>query len=84
MRKSQMAEILGRKLKEIGFGKVMITGVDYKGDYYKGIVKDETVEIQVVPNMIMEEGKTPVNFKGNIEFLKRQRERNRMPLNKEM
>ena len=41
---------------------------------------DDIVEIQVVP----EKMEIPPDFKGNREFIKKQRERNRIPLNEEI
>lgn len=48
MTKSELAKDIGRFLKEMTFGQVNITGSD-DGDHYKGLLKDETVEIRVVP-----------------------------------
>jgi len=80
MRKSDVARNIGKTLKEMSFGKVSVTGTDYKGDYYKGVLMDDIVEIQVVP----EKMEIPPDFKGNREFIKQQRERNRITLNEEI
>lgn len=78
--KSELAKIIGQKLKEMTFGKVYITGTDYKGDSYKGLLRDETVEIEVIP----EELEIRSGFKGNLKFVKEQRFRNKIELNLEL
>ncbi len=82
MHKYEIAEEIGKMLKQMSFGQVNITGVDYKGDYYKGMLKDETVEIRVVPDMDSEQNLFSPSFKGNKEFVTQQRQRNRMVLDK--
>ena len=86
MTKRQLAEVIGQKLKEISFGKVSITGIDYTGDYYKGMLESESVEIQVEPNARMENGEFyhREGSIGNKEYWLKRRERDRVELNKEL
>jgi hypothetical protein len=46
------------------------------------MLKDETVEIRVVPDMDSEQNLFSPSFKGNKEFVTQQRQRNRMVLDK--
>jgi len=77
MRKSQIAKIIGGVLKEIGFGTVSIIGTDFKGEYFKGSLSDESVTIEVVP----EKFEIRDGFEGNMEYVLKSRERNKIELN---
>ena len=49
-------------------------------DYYKGVLRDESVEISVIP----EEQKIRAGFEGNREFVRQQRERLKMVLDEKL
>jgi len=80
MSKTELAEVIGKKLKEETFGKVFIRGTDYKGDYYKGLLRDEEVEIKVIP----EEFKIRACFQGNRKLAKKEHRRKKIKLNSEL
>jgi len=77
IRKSRIAEIMGERLRETGFGTVSIIGTDYKGEYFKGLLSDESVTIEVVP----EKFEIRDGFEGNMEYALNSRERNKIELN---
>ncbi len=77
MRKSEIAKIIGERLKEKGFGTVSIVGTDYKGEHSKGLLSDESVTIEVVP----EKFEIRDGFEGNVEYALKSRERNKIELN---
>jgi len=77
MHKSEIAKIIGERLKETGFGTVFIIGTDYKGEYFKGLLSDESVTIEVVP----EKFQIRDGFEGNMEYVLKSRERNKIELN---
>ena len=75
MTKSELAKDIGEFLKGMTFGQVKITGADER-DYYKGLLRDETVEIRVVP----EELNIRDGFQGNREFAKKRYEEKKVIL----
>ncbi len=76
MRKEGIAKIIGQSLKDTGFGKVSIIGTDYKGEYFKGFLGDESVTIEVVPQKF----EFRENFQGNREIACKIRELAKMEM----
>ena len=79
-RKTKIAEVIGKAMKDMEFGKVNITGTDFKGEYQKGMLKVESVEIIVIPEPFAIRD----DFKGNREYLVKSRIRNRVDLDIEV
>jgi hypothetical protein len=78
MRKSEVAEIIGKALKKEGFGKVSLTGED-DSNHYKGLISDESIQIEVIPEpLVIRDG-----FQGNREHAKSSYERKKVSLDKE-